>query len=147
VALPMILVGAGQRATLGPLTAAGIARVEPRDAGAASGLVNVAHQLGGSLGLGILVAVLAAATAHSLDAPHLFAHRVGVALTVGAAMLALALLPGPPADRPTAPDPSQRSSPVSVRPADELTGSARPRTPVRIVSGGRSCRLDQANQP
>jgi sugar phosphate permease len=90
VALPMILIGAGQGASLGPLTAAGIAGVQPRDAGAASGLVNVAHQLGGSLGLGILVAVFAAASAHTLDAPHLFAHRVAVALTVGAAMLAVA---------------------------------------------------------
>jgi hypothetical protein len=34
--------------------------VEPRDAGAASRLVNVSHQLGGSLGLGILVAAFAA---------------------------------------------------------------------------------------
>jgi predicted MFS family arabinose efflux permease len=92
VALPMILIGAGQGGSLGPLTAAGIARVEPRDAGAASGLVNVAHQLGGSLGLGILVAVFAAATARTLDTPHLFAHRVAVALTVGSAMLALALV-------------------------------------------------------
>jgi EmrB/QacA subfamily drug resistance transporter len=92
VALPMILIGAGQGATLGPLTAAGIAGVQPRDAGAASGLVNVAHQLGGSLGLGILVAVFTAATARTVDAPHLFAHRVAVALTVGSAMLALALL-------------------------------------------------------
>ncbi|MEV8506310.1 MFS transporter [Actinoplanes sp. NPDC051475] len=92
IALPMVLIGAGQGASLGPLTAAGIAGVEPRDAGAASGLVNVAHQLGGSLGLGILVAVFAAATAHGLDAPHLFAHRVAVALTVGSALLALALV-------------------------------------------------------
>jgi predicted MFS family arabinose efflux permease len=52
IALPMILIGIGQGASLGPLTAAGIAGVAPKDAGAASGLVNVAHQLGGSLGLG-----------------------------------------------------------------------------------------------
>ncbi len=91
VALPMILIGAGQGATLGPLTAAGITGVQPRDAGAASGLVNVAHQLGGSLGLGILVAIFAAASATALDAAHLFAHRVAVALTVGTGMLALAL--------------------------------------------------------
>jgi MFS family permease len=92
VALPMILIGAGQGAALGPLTAAGIAGVEPRDAGAASGLVNVAHQLGGSLGLGILVTVFAAATAGGLDPAQLFAHRVATALTVGAGLLALALI-------------------------------------------------------
>src|SRR6266702_7607640 len=88
----MILIGAGQGGSLGPLTAAGIARVEPRDAGAASRLVNVAHQLGGSLGLGVLVAVFAAVSAHTLDAAHLFAHRVAVALPVGTGMLALALV-------------------------------------------------------
>jgi hypothetical protein len=82
----------GQGATLGPLTAAGIAGVQPRDAGAASGLVNTAHQLGGSLGLGALVTVFAAATAPALDAPHLFAHRVAVALTVGTGLLAAALV-------------------------------------------------------
>jgi predicted MFS family arabinose efflux permease len=92
VALPMILIGAGQGATLGPLTAAGIAGVAPQDAGAASGLVNVAHQLGGSLGLGILVTVFAAARSTALDAPHLLAHRVAVSLTVGTGMLALALV-------------------------------------------------------
>jgi predicted MFS family arabinose efflux permease len=85
VALPMILIGAGQGASLSPLTAAGIAGVAPEDAGAASGLVNVAHQLGGSLGLGILVTVFAAAGGG-------LAHRVAAALTVGAAMLALALV-------------------------------------------------------
>jgi len=83
-ALPRILVGAGQGATLSPLTAAGISGVQPQDAGAASGLVNVAHQLGGSLGLGILVTVFAAA-GDGLP------HRVSTALTVGTAMLALAL--------------------------------------------------------
>ena len=68
VALPMMLIGAGQGATLSPLTASGIAGVTAKDAGAASGLVNVAHQLGGSLGLSVLVAVFAAAGASGLTA-------------------------------------------------------------------------------
>ena len=42
-----------------PLTSAGIAGVAPADAGAASGLLNVAQQLGASLGLGILITVFA----------------------------------------------------------------------------------------
>jgi hypothetical protein len=53
-------------------------------------VVNVAHQLGGSLGLGLLVTVFAAADAVSLDAAHRFAHRAAVALTVGTSLLALA---------------------------------------------------------
>jgi hypothetical protein len=61
VALPLVLIGAGQGLAFGPLTAAGIAGVAPHDAGAASGLVNAAHQLGGALGLGVLVTLAAAA--------------------------------------------------------------------------------------
>lgn len=63
VALPMALIGVGQGGVLGPMTSSGIARVSPTDAGAASGLVNVTHQLGGSLGLAILVAVFSAVNA------------------------------------------------------------------------------------
>jgi EmrB/QacA subfamily drug resistance transporter len=92
IALPMILIGAGQGGALGPLTAAGIAGVAPEDAGAAGGVTNVAHQLGGSLGLGILVAVYAAADSATLHGTQLLAHRIGASLTVGAAMLALALV-------------------------------------------------------
>jgi hypothetical protein len=39
VALPMVLVGAGQGLAFAPLTSFGIAGVAPKDAGAASGLV------------------------------------------------------------------------------------------------------------
>jgi hypothetical protein len=88
----MALVGIGQGGALGPLTVFGVAGVSPRDAGAASGLVNAAHQLGGSLGLGILVAVAAAANAPTLDSRALLAHRISTALTVGAGMLVLALI-------------------------------------------------------
>jgi EmrB/QacA subfamily drug resistance transporter len=91
VALPMVLIGIGQGAALGPFTAEGIAGVSAEDAGAASGLVNVAQQLGGSLGLGVLVAVFAAAGSATLDARDLLADRVSTALTAGAVMLALAL--------------------------------------------------------
>jgi predicted MFS family arabinose efflux permease len=92
IALPMILIGAGQGLALGPLTAAGIAGVDPEDAGAAGGVTNVAHQLGGSLGLGVLVAVFAAADSSTLHGAQLLAHRIGASLTVGAALLALALV-------------------------------------------------------
>jgi predicted MFS family arabinose efflux permease len=92
IALPMILIGAGQGLALGPLTAAGIAGVDPEDAGAAGGVTNVAHQLGGSLGLGVLVAVFAAADSSTLHGAELLAHRIGASLTVGAGLLALALV-------------------------------------------------------
>ena len=91
VALPMVLVGAGQGLAFAPLTNAGIAGVAPADAGAASGLVNTAHQLGMALGLGILVT----ASAHAgtrLAGPAAVAEHVRVALTAGSALVALALL-------------------------------------------------------
>jgi EmrB/QacA subfamily drug resistance transporter len=91
VALPMVLIGAGQGMTLSPLTAAGIAGVPAQDAGAASGVVNVAHQLGNSLGLAVLVA-LAAVGAHQLSGVALLAHRVTTALTASSVFLVAALL-------------------------------------------------------
>ena len=92
IAIPMVILGIGAGAAFTPLTASGVAGVAPEDAGAASGLVNVAHQLGGSLGLGILVTVFASATPQELGARELLAHRISSSLSVGAVMLALALV-------------------------------------------------------
>jgi EmrB/QacA subfamily drug resistance transporter len=92
VALPMVLIGAGQGATLSPLTVAAVAGVAAEDAGAASGLVNVAHQLGGTLGLGLLVVVFAASGGHS-DVPHAeLAHQIAASLTASSVLLGAALL-------------------------------------------------------
>jgi len=91
VALPMILIGIGQVGALAPLTAAGVSRVAPEAAGAASGLVNVAHQLGSSLGVAFLVVIFAAAGAGPVDLRELLAHRVSIAPTAGAGMLLFAL--------------------------------------------------------
>jgi EmrB/QacA subfamily drug resistance transporter len=100
IALPLVLMGIGMGAALTPLTAAGIAGVEPEDAGAASGLVNAAHQLGGSLGLSVLVTVFTAgghAAAHPQGATHAgaarfaLAHAVSASLTGSAVLLTLAL--------------------------------------------------------
>jgi hypothetical protein len=53
-------------------------------------MVNVAHQVGGSLGLGVLVTVFASANAQHLAGDAAFAHQVSVALTAGAVMLSAA---------------------------------------------------------
>ena len=90
LAVPMALLGIGIGLALAPLTASGIAGVEPEDAGAASGLVNVSQQLGASLGLSILVTLFAAA-GRSLGASDALAHGVAAALTGSAIFLALAL--------------------------------------------------------
>jgi EmrB/QacA subfamily drug resistance transporter len=90
IALPLIVLGLGAGAAFTPLTASGVAGVAPEDAGAASGLVNVAHQLGGSLGLGVLVTVFASALPSAAGADGL-AHAISTSLTAAALMLALAL--------------------------------------------------------
>jgi EmrB/QacA subfamily drug resistance transporter len=92
VALPMLLIGAGQGGALAPLTSAGVSGVAAEDAGAAGGVVNVAHQLGGSLGLGLLVTVFAAAGSEELEGRALLAHQIGASLTAAAILLALAFV-------------------------------------------------------
>ena len=91
VALPMVLIGAGQGLAFAPLTNAGIAGVAPADAGAASGLVNTAHQLGTALGLAVLSAVALRAGAGS-GGPTAVAEHVRAALTGGSVLLAIALV-------------------------------------------------------
>jgi predicted MFS family arabinose efflux permease len=94
VAVPLALVGTGIGLAFVPLTAAGVAGVAERDAGAASGLLNVSQQLGASLGLGILVTVFMSARHDLAGAPHaqVLAHGVATALTGSTVFVALALL-------------------------------------------------------
>ncbi len=91
VALPLVLIGAGQGLAFAPLTSAGVAGTTPEDAGAASGLVNAAHQLGGALGLGVLVTVADAAR-HGRTPLQQLASSTTAALTGSAVLLALALV-------------------------------------------------------
>jgi MFS family permease len=92
VALPMVLIGLGQGLLLGPLTAAGVTGVAREDAGAASGLVNVAHQLGGALGLGLLVLVFAGAAPVGAQDSATLAHQIAAVMDFAALLLGLALL-------------------------------------------------------
>jgi hypothetical protein len=75
-----------------PLTAAGLSGVAAGEAGAASGLVNTAHQLGSALGLATLVAFSASARIGASDPVAALASQVSVALTGGSALLALCLV-------------------------------------------------------
>jgi len=58
---PMILFGAGVGLAFVPLTTVALAGVRAEDSGAASSMVNVTQQVGGALGLAILVTVFGAA--------------------------------------------------------------------------------------
>ncbi len=57
LAIPLVLFGLGAGLTFVPLTAMSLDGVRPADAGAASGLVNVSQQVGGAIGLAVLVTV------------------------------------------------------------------------------------------
>jgi predicted MFS family arabinose efflux permease len=59
---PMVLFGLGGGLAFVPLTAASLVGVRPEDSGAASSMVNVMQQVGGSLGLAVLVAVFGTAS-------------------------------------------------------------------------------------
>jgi EmrB/QacA subfamily drug resistance transporter len=65
VLLTLCLCGIGNGLGFVPLTSAALSRVKPSESGAASGLVNVMQQVGGSLGLAILITIFGAASRHA----------------------------------------------------------------------------------
>jgi EmrB/QacA subfamily drug resistance transporter len=91
IALPMLVFGIGQGLGLSTLTTAGMAAVAPQDAGVAGALINVAHHLGGALGLGILITVFDAAGAGQ-HGRALLADRVSASFTAACVLLVLALV-------------------------------------------------------
>ena len=62
---PLLLFGLGAGMIFIPLTGRALAGVQPEDAGAASGMLNVLQQVGGALGLGILVTIFGTASRNS----------------------------------------------------------------------------------
>jgi MFS family permease len=98
---PLVLFGAGNGLAFVPLTSTALSGVRPDEAGAASGLVNVMQQLGGALGLAVLVSVfgtaargtaaqslVAAQRAFVVGADHAF---IAATLFVGATVVVLAV--------------------------------------------------------
>ncbi|HET8583614.1 MAG TPA: MFS transporter [Jatrophihabitans sp.] len=59
---PLLVFGLGNGLAFVPLTTTALDGVDPKDAGAASGLVNVMQQVGGSVGLAVLVTVFGSAS-------------------------------------------------------------------------------------
>jgi hypothetical protein len=62
ILLPLVVFGTGNGLAFVPLTTLSLDGVKPADAGAASGLVNAMQQVGGSLGLAVLVTVFGTAS-------------------------------------------------------------------------------------
>ncbi|ACQ92941.1 major facilitator superfamily MFS_1 [Tolumonas auensis DSM 9187] len=92
VFMPMMLIGIGQGGAIGPLTVAGITDVPQKDAGAASGLVNVAHQFGSSVGLAILIVIFSSFQDPQLSLRGQLAHQISAALVGGTIMAIVAML-------------------------------------------------------
>lgn len=89
---PLIVMGVGAGMVFQPFTTLGLSDVEARDAGAASGLVNVAHQTGASLGLAVLIAVFEAANRSATPSGSAFAHAISVSIAGSAVFLTASLV-------------------------------------------------------
>ena len=97
ILVSLVLLGLGSGTALVSLTTASLSGVEPGDAGAASGLVNVTQQVGAALGLAVLVTVLGAVAGHSqlgrgIGASPSLIHGLDVTFGVGALFGLVALV-------------------------------------------------------
>ncbi|HET7243859.1 MAG TPA: MFS transporter [Streptosporangiaceae bacterium] len=88
---PMVLIGAGMGVVFVPLTMASLSGVRPEDSGAASSMVNVMQQVGGSLGLAVLVTAAGGALGHAAGQAAVV-HGMSRAFTLAAVLDVLALL-------------------------------------------------------
>jgi MFS family permease len=100
---PMLLIGLGMGLVFVPLTTTSLAGVPAADSGAASGLVNMLQQVGGALGLGVLVAVYGTASRHAASRPlaglsplaasqHVLTHGIAAAFGFAAILNVCSLL-------------------------------------------------------
>jgi EmrB/QacA subfamily drug resistance transporter len=99
---PMLLLGTGMGVVFVPLTMASLAGVRPADSGAASSMVNVMQQVGGSLGLAVLVTAFSTASRNAARHPaadlsrlaqahEIVVHGMAGAFTLAAVLDVLAL--------------------------------------------------------
>ena len=139
----LVLLGAGAGISLVSLTSASLAGVDPRDAGAASGLVNVVQQLGAALGLAVLVTLFGAITQHAQlataaglhagsPADAVLVHGLDIVFGVGAGFALLAMAIVGFFVRPTARGASA-SRQVEQRPVEERPEERRPELDLRAL--------------
>jgi EmrB/QacA subfamily drug resistance transporter len=94
--IPFVLMGAGMGAASVPLLTVAMAEVPPRDAGLASGIVNVSMQVAGALGVAVLGTISAdrskALSAHGLSTAGSLTGGYHLAFLVAAGVVAVGLL-------------------------------------------------------
>jgi MFS family permease len=126
IGIPLFLMGLGNGSVFLPMTAAALQRVEPQHAGAASGVVNVAQQVGSTLGLAILVTVFTTASRHAASdgtlvgnaaARHTFMAGAEAALLVAAGLILLVAVVAATMHRPPR-TPRRAVAPVGVTELD-----------------------------
>jgi EmrB/QacA subfamily drug resistance transporter len=108
VLLPGVLVAAGIGLSVVPSTIAATQIAGPQQAGVASGLVNTSRQVGGSVGIALLISIATGYTSHLIGAGRgvpialtdgfRVAYLIGAALAALAALAAFTLLPRPAAE-------------------------------------------------
>jgi EmrB/QacA subfamily drug resistance transporter len=103
VVLPGILTAVGIGFSIVPSTIAAVQSADAGQAGLASGLVNTSRQVGGGLGLAVLISIATQYTSHLIGAQHgvlqaltdgfRLAYLIGAGLVAVAAILTFALIP------------------------------------------------------
>jgi len=86
---PTLLIGAGLGQMLLPATISATAGLPPHEAGLAAGIVNVARQIGGAVGLAALVTAASTATGRE-SGPDAIVHGYHIALAADAGVAVLA---------------------------------------------------------
>ncbi len=123
---PTLVLGSGLSMTLLPAVMAATTGVPPRDAGIASGLVNVTRQIGGAVGLAVLVTIASSVTdagrQHRIATPAGVLHGYHVALVAAAGISLIGALAAVSCSRPRASGPRPVLKPDS-EPAAKAVGS------------------------
>ncbi|WP_141692576.1 MFS transporter [Paenibacillus pectinilyticus] len=92
---PLIIMGMGAGMIFLPLTSFGLTDINPNDAGAASGLINVSQQIGCSLGLAVLITIFEAVNRPASASPsneEQFAHAISISITGSAIFITTSLI-------------------------------------------------------
>lgn len=93
--VPLFLAGVGNGLFIAPNTDFILAAVDPRRAGAASGLVNTAQRVGGAIGIAVISSVLFGTLAFGSDDPapaYLHSAEIALLVNIGLAVLAFLLI-------------------------------------------------------